>query len=213
LFLHAADIAKSLGQEDVLQRFRIPYFDPLLPRQKLANQDSYTYGVPIIFTLPQIQVFRTTTPTKQWEPAPNPLYSFKFPSNLGGGWDWAQDFGQNYDPILTKQTIRGYDGDQSQGGYFNHTFVMQTFDNAYNPGAPTSSSDAQSVWRVLLGQQNWITMSNHYDPSNRRKEIYDLNSVEGFHDDIHTYLGSGPQAIQGNAAGGHMANVPHAGQV
>jgi hypothetical protein len=173
-----------------------------LPRQKFVDEGAYGYGLPLIFVLPQIRVFRSTTPTKTWEPAPNPLYSFKFPSKPGTGWNWESVFGSGYNNVLNQETIRGYDGTQSQGStYFNHSFVIQSFDNNYNPGAPRSSSDAQSVWRLLLGSENWVTMSNHYDSVSRRTNDYILNSLEGFHDDIHAYLGSGPGAMDQTSTG------------
>ncbi|KAF6823192.1 tyrosinase [Colletotrichum plurivorum] len=80
LYLHAADIAPRLRAQAALDRFRIPYFDPFLPRQKTTNGDVYIYGVPIIFTLPQVQVRRPEDPSR-WVPMANPFYQFDFPAD------------------------------------------------------------------------------------------------------------------------------------
>lgn len=207
MFLHAADIAKQLGQEDVLARFRIPYFDPFLPRQRVSG--GYKYGLPIIFMLPQIKVHRPGTPDSSWVPIDNPLYQFNFPQNDTRGFDWNQGFGSNHRRVVEQKTIRGYDGTKPSA---DHSFVMDTFDNNYNPASNLSTPDPGSIWRVLTQDQDWVTMSNHFDPTNRRRQNYNMNSLEGFHDDIHAYLGSGRAAMeQQDVPGGHMSMPEWAG--
>ena len=210
MFLHAADIAKQLGQEDVLKRFRIPYFDPFLPRQRLGGGGGYKYGLPIIFMVPQVKVHRPGTPEGTWELMNNPLYQFKFPQNdTKGGFNWDEGFGAGHDRVVQQQTIRGYDGTKPTA---DHSFVMGTFDNNYNPASKLSTPDPGSLWRVLTQNQNWVTMSNHYDPTNRRASNYNMNSLEGFHDDIHNYLGCGKAAMDDqDVPGGHMSMPQWAG--
>jgi len=220
LFLHAADIApKLLGSsaEAVLERFRLPFWDPFLPRQKVANAETYQYGIPIIFTLPQIQVRRPENPSTL-VPMDNPLYKFSFPQDDVQSIDFAQGFATqdnpNYNPVVSQNTIRGYDGTTQSA---NHSFVITTFDNNYNPNSTLGSPDPGSLWRVMLDNQNWMTMSNHFDSTNRRDSNYNLNSLEGFHDDIHSYLGAGPHSSDVDSQGnniwpsGHMSMPPYAG--
>ena len=80
-YLHAAEIAKALGQKHtVLPKFRIQYFDPLLPREKLVDQELYTYGIPVILMTKTDNVRR---PGKtDYEPMDNSFYQFKFLKTL-----------------------------------------------------------------------------------------------------------------------------------
>ena len=221
LYLLASDIApKILGDaaQGVLDRFRVPYWDPLLPRQKLLDFDTYVYGIPIIFTVPQILVRRPESPDTL-KPMENPLYRFNFPKEDIGSINWS-GFTTRLHPqpngAVKATTIRGYDGTVQQA---NHGFVMTTFDNKYNPSSTLGSGDPGYLWRVMLGNQDWITMSNHFDPTDHRNKDYSLNSLEGFHDDIHGYLGSGPHSGDRDpqnrnkmiGPSGHMSMPPYAG--
>jgi tyrosinase len=178
-----------------------------LPRQKLINAETYKYGIPIIFTLPKIQVRRPEDPSTL-VPMDNPLYRFDFPQKDVQSIDWTEGFGNDYNKVVSQNTIRGYDGSAPSA---NHSFVMATFDNNYNPNVNLGSPDPGSLWRVMLDNQNWMTMSNHFDSTNRRASNYTLNSLEGFHDDIHGYLGSGPNSGNGDSPSGHMAMPQYAG--
>ncbi|OBR08255.1 Tyrosinase [Colletotrichum higginsianum IMI 349063] len=201
LYLHAADIASKLKAQAALDRFRIPYFDPFLPRQKLISGDVFTYGLPIIFTLPQIQVRRPENPSR-WVPMANPLYQFNFPPDSKGGFDWSM-----YDriPAARDHTIRGLNA-ASQSA--NHNYVMRAFDNAYNPVSGLSSQAPQSIWHVMFDRQTWTQMSNNWDPRTRdpASAVYNANSLEGFHDDIHTQIATGPRG-----SSGHMGSPAFAG--
>ncbi|GKT69134.1 tyrosinase precursor [Colletotrichum tofieldiae] len=201
LYLHAAEIAPKLGAQAALDRFRIPYFDPFLPRQKLASGDIYTYGLPIVFTLPQIQVRRPENPSR-WVSMANPLYQFNFPADSKGGFDWS-----TYDqiPAARDHTIRGLNATTQSA---NHSYVLRAFDNAYNPVSGLSSQAPQSIWHVMFERQTWVQMSNHWDPRTRdpASVVYNANSLEGFHDNIHNQLATGPRG-----SSGHMGSPAFAG--
>ncbi|OHW91286.1 tyrosinase precursor, partial [Colletotrichum incanum] len=203
LYLHAAEIAPKLRAQAALDRFRIPYFDPFLPRQKLASGDVYTYGLPIIFTLPQVQVRRPENPSR-WVSMANPLYQFNFPADSKGGFDWS-----TYDqiPAARDYTIRGLNAATQSA---NHNHVMRAFDNAYNPVSGLSSQAPQSIWHVMFERQTWVQMSNHWDPRTRdpASVVYNANSLEGFHDNIHNQLATGPRD-----SSGHMGSSAFAGLI
>ncbi|KAK2042757.1 Di-copper centre-containing protein [Colletotrichum somersetense] len=201
LYLHAAEISPKLKAQAALDRFRIPYFDPFLPRQKLATGDTYTYGIPVIFSLPQIRVRRPENPSS-WVPMSNPLYQFNFPTDSKGGFDWSM-----YDqiPAARDHTIRGLNAATQSA---NHNYVMRAFDNAYNPVSGLGSQAPQSIWHIMFDKQTWVQMSNHYDPRTRdpASVVYNANSLEGFHDDIHNQLATGPRG-----SSGHMGSPAFAG--
>ncbi|KAF4827508.1 Tyrosinase [Colletotrichum tropicale] len=201
LYLHAAEIAPRLRAQGALDRFRIPYFDPFLPRQKATGGDVYTYGIPIIFTLPQIQVRRPENPTK-WVPMTNPLYQFNFPTDKKGGFDWSM---YSRIPAAKERTIRGLNANTQSA---DHSYVIRAFDNVYNPANGLSSQTPASIWRVMFDRQSWVQMSNHYDPRIRdpNEVVYNANSLEGFHDNIHGQIATGPRN-----ASGHMGTPAFAG--
>ncbi|KAL0937178.1 tyrosinase [Colletotrichum truncatum] len=201
LYLHAAEIAPKLKAQAALDRFRIPYFDPFLPRQKASNADVYTYGIPIIFTLSHIQVRRPENPSR-WVSMANPLYQFNFPADNKGGFDWSMF---NRVPAARDHTIRGLNASTQSA---NHSYVIQAFDNVYNPASSLSSQTPAGIWRVMFDRQNWVQMSNHWDPRIRdpREVVYNANSLEGFHDNIHGQIATGPRN-----ASGHMGTPAFAG--
>jgi len=190
-----------LKAEAVLDRFRIPYFDAFLPRQ-LQKDGSYVYGVPIIFTLPQILVQRSAG--GKWEPAANPLYSFKFSQAAQKEIDFSW-YGKLKSPKAG--TVRGLDTVRDRP---NHRFVVDALDNVYNPNNGVGTSAPFDIWQVMMrSNQNWVRMSNHYSPTNRTE--YNENNLEGFHDNIHTQLGVGEVAASANTPAGHMSNPDYAG--
>jgi hypothetical protein len=208
LYLHAAEIAKALGQEHtVLPKFRIPYFDPLLPREKLVDQEQYTYGIPVILMTKTVNVRR---PGKtDYEPMDNPLYQFKFPNDPKGGFHWDQIRG--YQPkdikVLSTKAIRGYN---KPTGTADHEYVKDTFNNQYGPTTQRSSSDAAYLYDLFFGGDPWKVISNHFEVDDRTKGIYNVNSLEGFHDNIHGYMGMGP-GTSGDRATGQMSHPEVAG--
>lgn len=176
----------------MLERFRIPYFDPLLPRQ-LAN-GRYTYGIPIIMTLPEINVKRTAD--GPWTPMPNPLYSFRFNDAARRELDFRNWSGLR-NP--SQQTMRAYDFQRDRP---NHQVLMQAFDNLYNPINNLSSPGFDTLYRVMVDErQTWVTMSN-----SARSNDLGMNSLEGFHDNLHVQLAWGlPGRPNGRAPLGHMS--------
>jgi tyrosinase len=198
LFLHAAEIAKALGQEEtVLPKFRIPYFDPLLPREKLIDQEQYTYGIPVVLMTKTVMVRR---PGKtDYEPMDNPLYQFNFPKNDPKGgfhWDEVKGYDAQDVKVLSGKTVRGYDKLTSTA---DHDYVKKTFHNQYGPTSKRSSSAAEYLYTLFFGQNNWKIISNHFDVRDRKRR--NVNSLEGFHDNIHGYMGMGPGTDRDRATG------------
>jgi len=164
-----------------LEEFRIPYWDPFLPRQKQADAEEYKYGIPIIFTLPEIMVRRPAAP-KIWKPAKNPLYQFKFPTDSKEpGIDFSGFQTENMPDVpdaVKKNTIRGYDGSTSNP---DHVFVMKTVDDDYNPSSTLGNSVAQRIYRVMFDpEQDWMMMSNHFLPTDRKNPVYNANRLKAF---------------------------------
>jgi len=202
LFLRAVDIAPALNAQAVLDRFRIPYFDPFLPRQ-LTSDGTYLYGVPIIFTLPNISVKRTAGGS--WETMPNPLYSYKFNQAARNEIDFAAYFGDLPAPAQT--TIRGLDATQDGP---NHQYVVRALDNIYNPENGVGTGGPLSLWHVMMdANQNWVRMSNHYSRGSFGRITGNQNSLEGFHDNIHSQLAQGED--DDNDPAGHMSVPDYAG--
>jgi hypothetical protein len=173
----------------VLDRFRVPYFDPFRPRVYDTNNGARTvyYGVPVILTLPKIRVKKTAG--GQYVEIDNPLYSFTLKN--GGS------------EVGIPATVRaGISDDQD---HFNHISVRNVMDSDYNPRSGRSKSGpSQALWRCLLhtSGQDWMDMSNHYanvvvdsngnpvlDRNNRPQQIRPSASLESWHDNVHGQCG------------------------
>jgi tyrosinase len=192
LYVHAAALAPALRAEKVLERFRIPYFDPLLPRQVAGRQ--YTYGIPIILTLPRINVKRTAD--GPWTLMDNPLYSYKF-SNADRAQMNFRSWGNLRNP--SQFTMRAYDFQRDQP---NHEILMRAFDNLYNPNVNLSTQGFDNLYRVMTDErQTWTTMSN----SGRSGDL-GMNSLEGFHDNLHVQISWGMPFRADRSPRGHMSN-------
>ena len=176
----------------MLDRFRIPFFDPLLPRQ-LGNRQ-YTYGIPIIFTLPRINVKKTAE--GPWEPMDNPLYSYKF-GDAGRAEMNFSSWGSLRNP--SRFTMRAYDFQRDQP---NHEILIRAFDNLYNPNLNLSTQGFDNLYRVMMDdRQTWATMSN-----SARSGDLGMNSLEGFHDNLHVQVSWGMPGRVNQSPRGHMSN-------
>ncbi|GKT42783.1 tyrosinase [Colletotrichum spaethianum] len=129
-------------------------------------------------------------------------FEFNFPADSKGGFDWSM-----YDqvPAARDHTIRGLNAATQSA---NHSYVMRAFDNVYNPVSGLSSQAPQGIWHVMFERQTWLQMSNHWDPRTRdpASVVYNANSLEGFHDNIHNQLATGPRD-----SSGHMGSPAFAG--
>lgn len=193
LYVHAAAFAPALRAEKVLERFRIPYFDPLLPRQT-AGQHQIIYGIPIIFTLPKIRVKRTAD--GPWAPMDNPLYSYRFSNATRTQMDFSS-WGNLRNP--SQLTMRAYDFQRDQP---NHEVLMRAFDNLYNPSINLSTQAFDNLYRVMTDEkQTWETMSN----SGRSADL-GMNSLEGFHDNLHVQISWGLPGKVDSSPRGHMSD-------
>lgn len=132
----------------------------------------------------------------------NPLYQFNFPVDKKGGFDWST---YSRVPAAKERTIRGLNANTQSA---DHSYVIRAFDNVYNPANGLSSQTPAGIWRVMFDRQSWVQMSNHYDPRVRdpNEVVYNANSLEGFHDNIHGQIATGPRN-----ASGHMGTPAFAG--
>ncbi|OCL11103.1 Di-copper centre-containing protein [Glonium stellatum] len=193
-------------------RFRLPFWDPFLPRQKLMNVHGYPIyrcGVPIILMIPKVRVRMPEHPTELTE-IDNPLYNCRFPNGTNK-WDdigplkWADRDHPTEGPHdkFPVHTIRGI----TPSGDSEHSFVNQTLDNALSHSTGRGLPLGGKIYRMLMGPPlTYGEMSNtSYTPLGDGKPTKnEQNSVEGFHNDIHVMCGAGRGTDQSHIYG-HMA--------
>ena len=112
---------------------------------------------------------------------------------------------------LSDHTVRGY---EKPTGFADHPFIRNTFDNQYGPTTDRSSSSADYLWQLFFGKDPWEVISNHFFVQNREDpdNNYNPNSLEGFHDNIHSLLGMGKSSgSRGDGACGQMSYPEVAG--
>jgi tyrosinase len=217
IFLQMISIARAFPQQyqkrylDACEGFGIPYWDPFLPRRKITNKYGYSItkcGIPVIMSSKDVRI---RTPRQPDSPinAPNPLYSYQFAS---GSSDWSKIAGHPIDfvfgdvmnnPRMTLNTIRG----PTPTGSTNHQYVNNTLTNAVSTATGPALPLGSKIYRILQGPPlNYTQMATSAyvaedEPTTQNKE----NSLEGFHNDIHTMCGNG-----GDGRTGHMGLTEYA---
>ena len=75
------DAANKAKYRAAAERFRLPYFDPIMPRYKWDGKNLQdVWGVPEILRTENVWV-RTFDKPEELTTMPNPLYSFVFPTS------------------------------------------------------------------------------------------------------------------------------------
>lgn len=94
-------------------------------------------------------------------------------------------------------TIRG----PTPSGFTNHQYVNNTLTNAVSPQTGPALPLGAKIYRILNGPPlSYTQMSNSayvsHDP--REGSLNRENSLEGFHNDVHTMCGNGGQGRTGH---------------
>lgn len=217
IFLQMVSIAEAFPPQyqkrylDACERFGIPYWDPFLPRQKVMNKYGYLitkYGIPVIMSTKDVRV-RTPRQPDPLITASNPLYSYQFAS---GNSDWSKVAGRPIDfvfgdvinnPRMTLNTIRG----PTPAGSTNHQYVNNTLTNAVSTATGPALPLGSKIYRILQGPPlNYTQMATSaYAAEDGLTTQNKENSLEGFHNDIHTMCGNG-----GDGRTGHMGLTEYA---
>ena len=78
-----ADLYTDTERQDTYHkaaaRFRLPYWDPIMPRNERDGDPDTVFGIPVIFQQKEVFV-RTPSDPENLRPMPNPFYDFAFPS-------------------------------------------------------------------------------------------------------------------------------------
>lgn len=160
-------------------RYRLPYWDPIMPRNEISARDDPTtiWGLPKIFAQQTVFLKTPASPTK-YVPTDNPLYSFKFPT----------DFAENKRVPL----------DQGEG--FNPNVTIKCPDNDGKPDLNTlnlriqrqANPMASRMWQLLApsdlskSTRTW----NSFATKNARLGGDPSGSIESWHDNYHITIGS-----------------------
>lgn len=204
---------------DAAARFRLPYWDPLMPRRLQAQHASFdtVWGLPQILKRPEVFLRHPDQP-ESLKSFNNPMYKFVFPKN----WD--------PDPARRRPRATLFQGD-----FMNAVETMRTpITIVSRPGEDLRSSKiigvrtdiealeltiqrqgvsmASSFWKLLspdevvLTSMNekifinrvrpWSFFANHNDTHNADMGVKDQIlfkgvSLESWHDGIHTMIGQG----------------------
>ena len=183
---------------EACSRFRFPYWDPCIPRHVLDQRVGATtrleFGIPLIVSTPEVYFREPHTPDTVTL-RPNPLYRFNFPKDFQAATDkdsfWNPKSGNALfdDPTLqgTTHTIRAPDAAGKQDDTYINQYVSTHI----------QSDVGSSLFKVFTVDQPWITFSNDvYDQTDangdkRAGHEYIDHTLEGFHDNIHVFLGQG----------------------
>jgi hypothetical protein len=191
-------------------RFRLPYWDIVMPRKDPKDQDPETmWACPDI--LKQERVFVKLPDDKQGEfsEIDNPLASFKFPSD-----DEYNDHPERraldqpgYNTIQTArnptQASKGYtDSEQLDLAVQRQAGASAiAFWQALHPDY--KHKDIRGQAEILVNEErSWESFANHDVQYDRiRGRVYATKSLESFHDTIHGIVGGGAFGM-----GGQMGN-------
>ncbi|KAK5196752.1 hypothetical protein LTR92_004297 [Exophiala xenobiotica] len=216
IFLQMVNIAKEFPPQyrkrylEACEGFGIPYWDPFLPRRKILNKYGYPItkcGIPVIMSSKDVRIRTPRHPDLPID-APNPLYSYKFaPGNL----DWAEVAGHPFkeifsdvinNPNMTLNTIRG----PTPAGWTSHQYVNNTLTNAVSTANGPALPLGSKIYRILQGPPpSYTQMATSAYVAQAGPSANKENSLEGFHNDIHTMCGNG-----GDGRTGHMGLTEYA---
>ena len=216
VFLQMVSIAKAFPPQyqtryiKACEGFGIPYWDPFLPRRKILNKYGYSItkcGVPVILSSKDVRI---RTPRQPDPPinAPNPLYSYQFAS---GDAEWSKVAGHNIstvfndvssNPHMMSSTIRG----PTPAGSTSHQYINNTLTNAVSTATGPALPLGSKIYRILQGPSlNYTQMATSAYVAENGPSVNKENSLEGFHNDIHTMCGNG-----GGGRNGHMGLTEYA---
>ena len=207
---------------EACSRFRFPYWDPCIPRQLEghhahdSNHSSnlpHEFGIPKIVSSPKVFVRYPETPGELSE-VDNPLYQYKFqedfhyPNNPDSFWQHPSSNTLIEDSSLegTYRTIRAPNENGLQDDSYINMYMQHHI----------QTDVGGSLYKVLTAPQRWTTFSNDvYDEEDAQrvkdKNRYIDHTVEGFHDNIHVFLGQGKLGLGKKEKGsGHIGEPNYA---
>lgn len=179
------DFSSSPKYKDAIRKFRLPYWDPYQPRGGATTRPGpggrrsvpYDFGAPQILTTRKVMVLVSENSTELTS-VDNPLYSFKF---TGAGKTSITAFNDSEGGLYSSDSTCRHP--KRQGGY------KESNVDELNDSLKKNQIDgvSQMIKLITLKEyKNWRSWSNHgWDTS----FIYNHDSVEGFHDDYHGWLG------------------------
>ena len=210
-FTDPADKAKYL---DAAARFRLPYWDPIMPRNKVAAGKDVTtmWGLPQLFNATTV-FLKTPSSPKKFVPKDNPMYSFAFPQED----DWKA-------PRTTLRKKLVMPGQYNQKQTTRTPNKDGTTDNQYlDLGIQRNANNlASKIWQmlnpdevdrngaqILVNQERpWTTFANdQVSFFESGEKMIATVSLESWHNSIHGLIGTGqlgrmkgPQGQMGNPA-------------
>lgn len=218
VFLQMISIAKVFPPQhqkkylNACERFGIPYWDPFLPRRKVMNKYGYSIakcGVPVILSSYDVRI-KTPRQPDQLVNVANPLYAYKFASAHSKWSEVAHHPIQEVfrdvinNPNMTLNTIRG----PTPAGSTNHQYVNNTLTNAVSTATGPALPLGSKIYRILQGPPlTYTQMATSAYVAEAGPSTNKENSLEGFHNDIHTMCGNG-----GDGRTGHMGLTEYAGE-
>ncbi|KAI9706216.1 MAG: hypothetical protein M1820_004977 [Bogoriella megaspora] len=231
--LYPTDAEKSTYRA-AAARFRLPFWDIVMPRNEQSGALDSVWGTPAILAANNVYV-KLPEPTSNadggFDTIPNPLYSFFFPTDSERE-EARKVFGRGvldmHQSLSNVRTVRVPSKDapdatndsllnlaiQRQAGV-NATALIQMLNPDYTVGSVGAISRAPKV--AINEVRNWAAFANHSGGGQTKVDgrTYPTVSVESFHDGIHNLLGTGGSAwdndqlnrrkISRNAVG-HMGN-------
>lgn len=198
-FQNQADRTKYL---DACARFRLPYWDPLMPRKKQKGTDiSTVWGLPELFKRPQVYLKTPGSPNK-FVLTTNPMFQFIFPTET--------EYAGTTRPRLVQsnrcnkaQTARspGTNG-QSDNSYLDQVIQQQGVALAnkfWKMMSPDEvATNPRTGAQVYINQlRPWSFFANHnaeYGISQKLQidgQAYSTVSLESWHDGVHVMIGQG----------------------
>jgi tyrosinase len=207
---------------EACDRFRLPYWDPCLPRQlgedhsnDLSSSSTlpYEFGIPKIVSKPKVFVKKQESSSELSE-VDNPLYQYKFPENFRYPnntdlfWQHPSKNALIEDSSLegTYHTVRAPDENGLQDDKYINTYMHHHI----------QSDIGSSMYKVLTAHQKWAVFSNDvYDEDEAQNskdgKSYIDHTLEGFHDNVHVFLGQGKLGTgQKEKGSGHIGDPNYA---
>ena len=209
-------------------RFRMPYFDPLMARVLIEHRKPHHWewkcGAPAVLSACRVYVHKPGWGVL-WDWIDNPLYQYKFPtvSHLDHTPKYAVsdprlEFYKLWAPNgYLPRAPRPYPSNvippnlrtvrtPSEHGYSNHSRMADSFDIQVRP-------QGVSLYNVLSQERPYVEFATSTFRSDKRLGEHrtgmitgreGFNSIEGFHDAIHTWAGK--QSPDGVVTG-HMLKL------
>ena len=188
---------------DAAAKFRLPYWDMFMPRNKQQGNDMTTiFGLPQLLKAENVFLKEPGAP-KEFVSRPNPMYKFVFPTS--DEWKKPRKTSRRQMNFNTNtETVRTPDSNgKTNNDRLNLAIQRQATAKANEFWKMISSTAVDEVTGAAIGKINqirpWSYFANHsaeYSMGGAQKftvngQQWDTVSLESFHDGIHTLVGTG----------------------